>query len=55
MTKHEAIRLFRSIASIPQGDKVARRCAWNDFTDALCKSGDITSRQYENWTNPFDT
>jgi len=53
MTKREAIRLFRSIACIPQGDKIMRRCAWLDFTDALCKERSITERQYDNWTNPF--
>lgn len=34
-------------------DRVARAEAWNNFTDALCKDGRITMKQYENWANPF--
>ena len=29
-----------------------KRCAWNDFTDCLCKSGEISDYQYSNWTQP---
>jgi hypothetical protein len=36
-----------------KGDTIAKREAWNDFTDMLCKEGDITENQYNNWTNPF--
>ena len=34
-------------------DKVAKRCAWGDFTDMLCKCDEISLKQYENWSNPF--
>lgn len=34
-------------------DHVARRTAWNDYTDMLCKDGLITENQYDTWTNPF--
>ena len=34
-------------------DIVAKREAWNNFTDALCKEGYITTKQYNNWSNPF--
>ena len=34
-------------------DTIAKRTAWNDFTDMLCKEGDITMNQYNNWSNPF--
>lgn len=33
-------------------DKPALDQAWNDFTDMLCKAGEITSRQYSTWTPP---
>ena len=33
-------------------DYPARREAWNDFTDYLCKDGKITSRQYATWLHP---
>lgn len=61
MTKREALKLFRE--SFPNHyfiskvsgrlDKVARSEAWNNFTDALCKDGEITAKQYDSWTNPF--
>ena len=33
-------------------DWVARREAWNNFTDMLCKNLDISDWQYENWSQP---
>lgn len=34
-------------------DDFARREAWNDYIDTLCKEGRITRHQYETWHNPF--
>jgi hypothetical protein len=34
-------------------DYIARREAWNDWTDGLCKDGYITVEQYETWDNPY--
>lgn len=61
MTKREAIGLFKqsvwpqikSAHGYSDTDKPAIREAWNDYTDALCKGGNITMRQYETWTHPF--
>jgi len=60
MTKVEVVASFRElwsdvVASDPmwRGDKIAKRCAFNDYTDTLCKDGMITTYQYENWSNPF--
>lgn len=33
-------------------DAALRRTIWNDYTDALCKSGTITQSQYNRWTHP---
>jgi hypothetical protein len=33
-------------------DSIARHEAWNNWTDALCKDGEISDWQYENWTHP---
>ncbi len=30
-----------------------RREAWNNWTDALCKDGEISDWQYENWSQPL--
>lgn len=35
-----------------QRDRPARREAWNNFTDALCKDRRITERQYMTWIGP---
>ena len=60
MTKAEAIKLFRHIYKIKaiqlgyrKGDEVAKRTEWNDYTDALCKDGLISTNQYNNWSHPF--
>ena len=33
-------------------DWPARRETWNNWTDSLCKDGQISDWQYENWTHP---
>ena len=60
MTKAEAVKLFRHIYKIKaiqlgyrRVDEVAKRTEWNDYTDALCKDGLITSKQYDTWDQPF--
>lgn len=62
LTKRQALDMFRSevLPSIRSEyeqdrrvDAVARREAWNNFTDMLCKDRQITLKQYESWDNPF--
>jgi hypothetical protein len=33
-------------------DGPARREAWNNWTDGLCKDNQISDWQYENWSQP---
>ena len=35
-----------------QPDWPARREAWNNWTDSLCKDGQISTWQYMNWSHP---
>lgn len=59
MTKREAFTEFtemcppESFRSRGYVDKPMRAEAWNNYTDALCKEGRITMRQYETWTHPW--
>ena len=53
LTKQAALADFRAIDDSPRGDYIWRREAWNNYTDALCKDGLITVKQYETWANPF--
>ena len=53
MTKVEALSLFNQVDRSPKGDRVWKRESWSNFTDALCKEGSISMRQYETWSNPF--
>lgn len=59
MTKQEAIQVFKQyilpsvILTYGKNDKPAKAEAWNDYTDALCKNGQITVKQYNSWSNPF--
>lgn len=61
MTKHEAWLEFEefhlpAIEATERGrghrDRPMRAEAWNNYTDALCKDGRITPRQYETWIHP---
>lgn len=58
MTKYQVLKQFRAeIAPMVREqfgrDSIAMREAFNDYTDALCKDGSITSRQYNTWSNPY--
>jgi hypothetical protein len=62
MTKTEAFRQFKenvlpglkeTYEKDGRVDMPARCEAWNNYTDMLCKDGEITSHQYNTWTNPF--
>ena len=54
LTKKQAIIMFKEIAmSIPSHDKPMLREAWNNYTDSLCKDGEISDRQYSTWSNPY--
>ena len=59
-TKAQVLEQFRynwKVATLAdpalKSDKIAKRIAFGDFTDMLCKNGDITLKQYETWSNPF--
>jgi len=58
-TKAQALQQFRYNWKVSTKgtkwaeDVIAKREAWNNFTDALCKEGYITDSQYDRWTNPF--
>lgn len=55
LSKSEALDIFvKSRLRETLSDRVATRCAWNDYVDGLQKSGHITRRQAETWINPFD-
>lgn len=53
--KTEVRQVFESeiLPTLNPTDKVAIRCAWNDYVDALQKDGQITERQAMTWTNPY--
>ena len=57
LTKKQALIIFKDLykdfLKKNRFDYVAKREAWNNWTDALCKDRVITSWQYDNWTQPF--
>lgn len=62
LTKKTALSIFKEELNrrIESGnwiyyntDVTAKREAWNNYTDSLCKDGMITKRQYDTWSNPF--
>ena len=60
MTKKQAVEQFRwdwsdFLKNNPsfRGDKIAKRCAFNDYVDGLNKDGLVTDYQAYNWSNPF--
>ena len=63
LTKKAALTVFKeemALAKSASGgwnygekDSIAKREAWNVYTDSLCKDGIITEHQYNTWANPF--
>jgi len=57
MTKKDAVQMFLEMWSeqtvYSKNDTIAKITEWNDFTDSLNRNGDITDKQYANWSNPF--
>jgi hypothetical protein len=60
LTKAQVLANFRQawrehLENAPQwrGDVTAKREAFNNYVDALNKSGLVTDTQAFNWTNPF--
>ena len=58
LTKAQVVAMCRNYFreypdQFPKGDVIAKREFFNDYTDGLCKDGDITLKQYETWSNPF--
>lgn len=59
MTKEEAIKRFKEEVmpyirkEYGKDDKTVVEQAWNDWTDALQKEGEITAHQYSTWVHPF--
>ena len=53
MTKVQALKEFRQCDQVVKGDIVATRENWNNYTDFLCRDGQITMKKYESWSNPF--
>ena len=53
LTKKQALRVFKKFYPISKTDSIMNRLEWSYYTDSLCKDGEITLRQYENWSNPF--
>ncbi len=53
LTKNQVLQMFREVDNSPKGDIVWKRESWNNFTDMLCKNGEISLKQYETWDNPF--
>ena len=55
MTKKQAEQIFKSeiLPTLNREDKPLIRENWNNWTDSLCKNGDITESQYNRWLNPF--
>ena len=54
MTKKQAEQIFKNeiLPVLNKHDVTLVREAWHEFTDYLCKDGQITDKQYNNWLTP---
>ena len=54
MTKKQAELFFKeeTLLDLDKKDKILIKTEWNNFTDSLCKDGQISEKQYNNWDYP---
>lgn len=54
LTKKEVERMFKEevYPSLDKSDKPSLSYAWDVFIDGLCKDGEISHNQYNNWLLP---
>lgn len=52
MTKANALKSFVSLSEGGFNDYYEMQQSWAFFTDGLCRDGEITVKQFENWGNP---
>ena len=54
MTKKQAELFFKeeTLLDLNKKDKILIKTEWNNFTDSLCKDGQISEKQYNNWDYP---
>ena len=59
MKKTDAIKIFiehyypNNLYQELRKDRLAVQFNWECFVDYLCKNGDITQEQFNNWTFPW--
>ncbi|MCK4462881.1 MAG: hypothetical protein KAU58_01060 [Candidatus Omnitrophica bacterium] len=59
MTEQEAVARFKKdvypliVKYYGEDDVIAMREAFNNYTDMMCKNGEITLEMYETMDNPF--
>ena len=61
MTKQQAYAIFveefykdkYNLARARDNDAIKVNVEWGEFTDMLCKNGQITDSQYANWGYPW--
>ena len=54
ITKKEAEKIFKEdfLTELNKKDKILIKTEWNNFTDSLCKDGQISEKQDNNWDYP---
>lgn len=57
LTKTQVVQMVRELIQESdydfRGDTDAKVQLWHDYTDSLCKDGQITEHQYNTWSCPF--
>ncbi len=55
MTYDQVVEAFEESfkAFLDADDEIAMREAFNDYTDSLCKEGQISNKMYDTMDNPY--
>ena len=54
MTYKEAVKQFKKSLKEGEYDYWTVQLMWAEYTDGMCKAGEITQKQWRNWATPFE-
>ena len=54
MTYKDAVKNFKNMLPNGKYDYCSVQLMWAEYTDCLCKDGEITQKQWNTWETPFE-
>ena len=53
MNYKDAVKSFKDSLNLGEYDYWTVQLMWSEYTDGLCRNGEITTTQFSKWLTPF--